>query len=214
MKTPGHVVPAKKALRHQAFVAIGEAVVGGDLFLRLGVFFLEILANHVGQVPAQRDGWQMQMHRAPGRQTHVWRARRPSSGRRNNLGDALSSSGAARRLDWAFFASRNTCCRRDSQSPSTRAAARRTLRLQKNCLGGRAVGKLPAQVLDVQTVVVELMLKLSLRAGPGGRLKQAFVQSLPGPNTPGVEFRRREHWRCERTASPGLSPTKPAAQGP
>ena len=85
--------------------------------------------------------------------------------------------------------------------------------LEEVGLGGRAVGELPGQVLDVQTVVLELVLDL----GPGNPaavgLEQAVLEPLPGLGSPAVEVAGLEPGlRNESRAGP--SPASPAAQGP
>ena len=97
----------------------------------------------------------------------------------------------------------------DGGQPALRAG-----RLQEDGLGRRPVGELPAQVLDVQAVVDELMLDLGLRdaarsaAAAGNRAAAAAPGRARRRSSPAGTGASRNDSRA------GPSPTKPAAQGP
>jgi hypothetical protein len=66
--------------------------------------------------------------------------------------------------------------------------------LEKHGFGRRAVGQLPTEMLDVQSVIHELMLHLRLRHSPGVGRQQALRQARLGQTTPGVEIAGGESW--------------------
>src|SRR5262249_35167564 len=73
------------------------------------------------------------------------------------------------------------------QSQYSRKPAPRAGRFEQHRLCRGPVRKLPAQVLDVQPAVLELMLELGLGSGSGVGLQQATTKAVTRQRTPAVE---------------------------
>ena len=89
-------------------------------------------------------------------------------------------------------------------------------RLQNDGLRRRPVRELPAQVLDVQPVVDELMLKLRLRDRAGVGLHQAATKPRPRPRAPGVKVAGLEPRIAKRQPRRPFAdqPRRPGTIGP
>ena len=205
---------AEEALGDDVLVVARERVVRHDLRLGFGALLLQVLLDH-GRASRPRGpaGCRTERRRGRARHTRASPARWPMRLRRSSSPGAPSSSGADRSLDAGDLARPEVLVaavivqREDAGEPPL--ALRR---LEEQGLGGRAVGKLPLQVLDRDAVVLELVLELGL-GGPAGRRLQEIEREAP-PWLRVSRLRGPQTWGFGTRARPGPSGTSEAAHGP